>query len=81
MATKIAVMDKGVIQQFGTPDEIYDKPANLFVADFIGSPAHEHGRRRDRCDNGAIRAELPAPRSASTSRPTGGGTPPPTASR
>ncbi|HWA18331.1 MAG TPA: ATP-binding cassette domain-containing protein [Devosia sp.] len=39
MATKIAVMDAGVIQQFGTPDEIYDTPANLFVAGFIGSPA------------------------------------------
>jgi multiple sugar transport system ATP-binding protein len=39
MATKIAVMDAGVIQQFGTPDEIYELPANLFVARFIGSPA------------------------------------------
>ncbi len=39
MATKIAVMDAGVIQQFGTPDEIYERPANLFVAGFIGSPA------------------------------------------
>jgi multiple sugar transport system ATP-binding protein len=39
MATKIAIMDAGVIQQFGTPDEIYGKPQNLFVAGFIGSPA------------------------------------------
>jgi multiple sugar transport system ATP-binding protein len=39
MATKIAVMNKGVIQQFGTPDQIYNEPANLFVADFVGSPA------------------------------------------
>ena len=39
MATRIAVMDSGVIQQFGSPDEIYSKPANLFVAGFIGSPA------------------------------------------
>jgi len=39
MATKIAVMDKGVIQQVGSPDEIYDTPENLFVADFVGSPA------------------------------------------
>ena len=38
MATKIAVMDRGVIQQVGTPDEIYDRPENLFVADFVGSP-------------------------------------------
>ncbi len=39
MATKIAVMNKGVIQQIGTPDEIYDLPENVFVADFVGSPA------------------------------------------
>jgi multiple sugar transport system ATP-binding protein len=39
MATKIAVMDKGVIQQIGSPDDIYDKPENLFVADFVGSPS------------------------------------------
>ncbi|MBU1176779.1 MAG: ABC transporter ATP-binding protein [Alphaproteobacteria bacterium] len=39
MATRIAIMDGGVIQQFGTPDEVYEKPANLFVAGFIGSPA------------------------------------------
>ena len=38
MATRIAVMDGGVIQQIGTPDEIYERPANLFVAGFIGSP-------------------------------------------
>ena len=35
MATKIAVMDGGVIQQFGTPDEIYGQPHNLVVAGFI----------------------------------------------
>ncbi|NJO37197.1 MAG: ATP-binding cassette domain-containing protein [Rhizobiales bacterium] len=39
MATRIAVMNAGVIQQIGTPDEIYERPANLFVARFIGSPA------------------------------------------
>jgi multiple sugar transport system ATP-binding protein len=39
MATRIAVMDGGVIQQIGTPDEIYETPANLFVAKFIGSPS------------------------------------------
>ena len=38
MATHIAVMNGGVIQQFGRPDEIYESPANLFVAGFIGSP-------------------------------------------
>ena len=39
MATRIAVMNKGIIQQVGTPDEIYDFPENLFVADFVGSPS------------------------------------------
>ena len=38
MATRIAVLDAGVIQQFGSPDEIYEDPNNLFVAGFIGSP-------------------------------------------
>jgi len=39
LATKIVVMKGGVIQQIGTPSEIYNTPANLFVADFMGSPA------------------------------------------
>ena len=39
MATRIAVLDRGVLQQLGTPRELYDEPANLFVAGFIGSPA------------------------------------------
>ncbi|ANL46453.1 sn-glycerol-3-phosphate ABC transporter ATP-binding protein [Rhizobium phaseoli] len=39
LATKIAVLKDGVLQQFGTPAEIYNSPANLFVADFMGSPA------------------------------------------
>jgi multiple sugar transport system ATP-binding protein len=39
MASRIAVLDKGVLQQAGTPGELYDKPANVFVAGFIGSPA------------------------------------------
>ena len=38
LADRIAVMDGGVIQQFGTPDEIFDDPANRFVADFVGEP-------------------------------------------
>jgi multiple sugar transport system ATP-binding protein len=39
LADRVAVMKDGVIQQLGTPDEIYNDPANLFVAGFIGSPA------------------------------------------
>jgi multiple sugar transport system ATP-binding protein len=39
LATRIVVMKKGVIQQIGTPKEVYNRPANTFVASFIGSPA------------------------------------------
>jgi multiple sugar transport system ATP-binding protein len=39
LATKIAVMKDGILQQVGTPSEIYNRPANLFVADFMGSPS------------------------------------------
>lgn len=39
LATKIVVMKDGVIQQAGTPNEIYNQPANMFVADFMGSPS------------------------------------------
>ena len=39
LADRVVVMNKGVIQQIGTPTDIYDKPANLFVAGFIGNPA------------------------------------------
>ena len=38
LAHRVAVMNKGVVQQLGRPGEIYDDPANLFVAGFIGSP-------------------------------------------
>ncbi len=39
LADRVVVMSKGVVQQVGTPMEIYDRPANTFVAGFIGSPA------------------------------------------
>jgi multiple sugar transport system ATP-binding protein len=39
MADKIVVLHDGVVEQIGTPLELYDRPANLFVAGFIGSPA------------------------------------------
>ncbi|MCR8722765.1 ABC transporter ATP-binding protein [Frigidibacter sp. ROC022] len=38
LADRIVIMDKGAIQQIGTPDQIYNDPANTFVAGFIGSP-------------------------------------------
>ena len=39
LAHRVAVMDGGVMQQIGTPKQIYNDPANLFVAGFIGAPA------------------------------------------
>ncbi|MDA7423695.1 ABC transporter ATP-binding protein [Thalassococcus lentus] len=39
LADRVVVMEKGVVQQVGSPTEIYDKPANTFVASFIGNPA------------------------------------------
>jgi multiple sugar transport system ATP-binding protein len=38
MASRIAVMESGRLQQVGTPQEVYDSPTNLFVASFIGTP-------------------------------------------
>ncbi|MGI9505902.1 MAG: ABC transporter ATP-binding protein [Geminicoccaceae bacterium] len=38
LADRIVIMDGGLIQQIGTPDEIYNDPANTFVANFIGAP-------------------------------------------
>ncbi len=38
LGTHIAVLNQGAVQQFGTPEEIYERPANTFVADFMGSP-------------------------------------------
>ena len=39
MATRIVIMKDGVIQQVGTPKEVYEDPENMFVGGFIGSPA------------------------------------------
>ncbi len=39
LSDRMAVMNGGIIQQFGTPDEIFDDPANQFVADFVGEPS------------------------------------------
>lgn len=38
LGDKLAVMDVGTLEQVGTPEEVYEKPANLFVAEFMGSP-------------------------------------------
>ena len=39
LADRVVVMNKGIVQQVGTPTDIYDRPKNTFVAGFIGSPA------------------------------------------
>ncbi len=53
MGDRIAVMNDGVLEQVGTPEELYERPANRFVAGFIGSPAmafiEAAGRRRACC--------------------------------
>jgi multiple sugar transport system ATP-binding protein len=52
MGDRIVVMRKGVLQQQGPPELLYDEPANLFVAEFIGSPAMNVVRGR--LDDGAL---------------------------
>ncbi len=39
MADTIAIMNRGVVEQLGAPQEVYDRPASVFVADFIGAPS------------------------------------------
>lgn len=54
MATRIAVINKGVLQQLDTPQNLYDHPNNLFVAGFIGSPAMNFFRGKLRKDNSKL---------------------------
>lgn len=58
LATKIVVMKGGVIQQIGTPAEIYNRPANLFVADFMGNPAMNLIPAKVQSDGAASRIEI-----------------------
>jgi multiple sugar transport system ATP-binding protein len=67
MASRIAVISKGLLQQIDTPQTLYDKPDNLFVAGFIGSPsmnffparlASEGGKLF--VDGGSFRVEVPS---------------------
>ena len=66
MADRIAVMNRGVVEQIGTPQEIYDRPATMFVADFIGSPPmnfiHFAGAlRRGDCSISLLDARIAVP--------------------
>ena len=58
MADKIVVMHDGLVEQIGAPLELYDKPQNLFVAGFIGSPAMNFLKGAIRA-NGALAFEGP----------------------
>jgi multiple sugar transport system ATP-binding protein len=57
MADRIVVMHDGVVEQIGTPLELYDNPANLFVAGFIGSPAMNFINGTLRRNNGTVWVE------------------------
>ncbi|HEN8798821.1 ABC transporter ATP-binding protein [Pseudomonas sp. CM27] len=68
LGDKVAVMKDGIIQQFGTPQQIYNDPANQFVASFIGSPpmnfipvrlTQQDGRLLALLDSGQARCALP----------------------
>ena len=58
LADRLAVMDAGVVQQFGTPDEVFDDPANLFVAQFVGEPQINVFHGVARSDGGKVRVEI-----------------------
>lgn len=58
LADRLAVMDAGVVQQFGTPDEVFDDPANLFVAGFVGEPQINVLHGVARVDGGQARVEI-----------------------
>ncbi|MBK8158141.1 MAG: ABC transporter ATP-binding protein [Rhodospirillaceae bacterium] len=58
MADKIAVMSGGLIEQFGTPQEIYQRPVSMFVADFIGSPPMNFLRFESGLARGSAEARL-----------------------
>lgn len=69
MATRIAVINKGVLQQVDTPQVLYDRPDNLFVAGFIGSPAMNFFKTRLvqsdgklYIDGGSFKLEVPESR-------------------
>ena len=58
LATRIAVMNQGEIQQFADPDTVYNRPANLFVARFMGAPPMNTLPARVVADDGRLYAEI-----------------------
>ena len=75
MADQIAVMDRGELQQYGSPDDLYERPANTFVARFIGSVLNNFIPARTptaRCSSAAAAsssASAAVPSSAAAPRP------------
>ncbi len=55
LADRIAIMNEGVLQQVGTPSDVYGNPANLFVAQFVGSPVMNISKARIAVDSGKSR--------------------------
>ncbi len=58
MADKIAIMNQGVIEQLGAPQEIYERPASVFVADFMGAPSMNFIAFEAALERGATSATL-----------------------
>jgi multiple sugar transport system ATP-binding protein len=58
MGDRVAVLNRGVLQQLASPQELYDNPANIFVAGFIGSPAMNMIGADVVRENGAVRVEF-----------------------
>jgi multiple sugar transport system ATP-binding protein len=57
MATRIAVINKGILQQLDTPQTLYDRPDNMFVAGFMGSPAMNFFKAKVRKDGNSLLVE------------------------
>ncbi|MFC1976701.1 ABC transporter ATP-binding protein [Chloroflexota bacterium] len=57
MASRIAVIDEGILQQVGKPQELYEHPANMFVAGFIGSPAMNFFKMEVKKEQGVLSLE------------------------
>jgi multiple sugar transport system ATP-binding protein len=57
MATRIAVINKGILQQLDTPQTLYDRPDNMFVAGFMGSPAMNFFKAKVRKDGSNLLIE------------------------
>ncbi|MEL6467366.1 MAG: sn-glycerol-3-phosphate ABC transporter ATP-binding protein UgpC [Pseudomonadota bacterium] len=73
LSTRIAVMNGGYVQQLGTPKEIYDNPANLFVATFMGSPSMNLIPVTLRVDGNAVYADTTDSAGAAISLPVAQG--------